>query len=268
MALVIFSISFSSITTASAVGRVMGVPASSPSNIAFSSSGSSSSLSSGLIGNRSESTNFKLPDTGTGGSKGCAAVLIVGDADALRDLNNGPAGNSIVSSSNVNLGNMLEVSGGGGDTSVPPGRAVSVSGIGGSVITNGYSELSLPFAGDTVSSLKTLQGLPGAALSLLLSSPVVFGLSGVVVRSSYWVLCGAALLPSMPLVAAQTNQEIGVCGIVAATDIASKSGYNEWSCTSGGIPLTDPCTGPWTGVTCASGVVDNVNLNMKGLSGR
>ena len=60
----------------------------------------------------------------------------------------------------------------------------------------------------------------------------------------------------------------GICGIIAATDIASKSGYDEWACDTSGYTLTDPCAGPWTGITCTAGAVDKVDLNSKGISGR
>ena len=82
------------------------------------------------------------------------------------------------------------------------------------------------------------------------------------------LVCGAALLPSMPLVAAQTSQDIGICGFIGATDIASKSGFNEWACDTSGFTTTDPCTAGWTGVTCASGVVDYLSLYNKGISGK
>ena len=64
------------------------------------------------------------------------------------------------------------------------------------------------------------------------------------------------------------DQDIGICGIIAATDIASITNYDEWACDTSGFTTTDPCAGPWTGVTCASGVVDKVDLNNKGISGR
>ena len=63
-------------------------------------------------------------------------------------------------------------------------------------------------------------------------------------------------------------QDIGICGIIAATDIASITNYDEWACTTSGFTLTDPCAGPWTGITCTAGVVDYVYLHTKGISGR
>ena len=62
-------------------------------------------------------------------------------------------------------------------------------------------------------------------------------------------------------------QDIGICGIIGATDIASIANYDEWACDTSGFTTTDPCTGPWTGVTCTAGVVDNMNLGIKGISG-
>jgi hypothetical protein len=48
---------------------------------------------------------------------------------------------------------------------------------------------------------------------------------------------------------AQTNQDLGICGIVASTNVNSI--YNSWACTSN-IPNRNPCG--WSGVTC-SGIV-------------
>ena len=62
-------------------------------------------------------------------------------------------------------------------------------------------------------------------------------------------------------------QDIGICGFIGATDIASIAGYGMWACNTTGVTTTDPCTGPWTGVTCTAGVVDIVELANTGISG-
>jgi hypothetical protein len=58
-----------------------------------------------------------------------------------------------------------------------------------------------------------------------------------------------------------------MCGFVAATNIASISGYNEWACDTTGHTTTDPCTGPWTGITCTGTDVTYMNVNSKGVTG-
>lgn len=62
----------------------------------------------------------------------------------------------------------------------------------------------------------------------------------------------------------------GLCGFIAATDIASKSGYDEWSCTTSMLVSTDPCDSgnEWTGLTCSGiGDVVAINVNAAGISG-
>ena len=91
-------------------------------------------------------------------------------------------------------------------------------------------------------------------------------------NSNAGITCYAGCLSSVTTLTTSgtvcpSAQNIGICGIIAATDIASKSGYNEWACDTSGYTSTDPCAGPWTGVTCTSGVVDYVDLHDKGISG-
>ena len=65
-------------------------------------------------------------------------------------------------------------------------------------------------------------------------------------------------------------QDDGLCGFIAATNIDSLTGYDEWQCTSDGVTSTDPCVGgsEWTGVTCSSsGTVTDLNLADIGLGG-
>jgi hypothetical protein len=64
-----------------------------------------------------------------------------------------------------------------------------------------------------------------------------------------------------------TTQDIGMCGFIAATNVASKSGYDEWACDTTGFTSSDPCVGPWTGVTCTSSAVTNMTLYNEGLTG-
>ena len=63
-------------------------------------------------------------------------------------------------------------------------------------------------------------------------------------------------------------QDIGLCGLIAATNIQSISGYSQWSCTTGGFTSTTPCLSPvWPGVTCSGTVVVGINFDLVGLTG-
>ena len=47
-------------------------------------------------------------------------------------------------------------------------------------------------------------------------------------------------------------QDNGLCGLIAATNIQSISGYSQWSCTTGGYTTTSPCTlYVWAGLVCS-----------------
>jgi len=65
----------------------------------------------------------------------------------------------------------------------------------------------------------------------------------------------------------QTAEDIGFCGFIAATNIASI--YSEWSCTSSGETSTDPCGTPgWTGVeTCSGSGPAYISIEYLGLNG-
>ena len=71
------------------------------------------------------------------------------------------------------------------------------------------------------------------------------------------------------LLTAPTAQDDGLCGLIAATNIASITNYDEWSCTTDGLTSTDPCAGgsEWTGVTCSTGYVSEIFPSSKGVTG-
>ena len=61
-----------------------------------------------------------------------------------------------------------------------------------------------------------------------------------------------------------------LCGFIAATNIASITGYDEWSCSTYGATSTNPCAdgSEWTGVSCSSAdVVDSIDVSSLGLTG-
>ena len=67
-----------------------------------------------------------------------------------------------------------------------------------------------------------------------------------------------------------TDQENGLCGFIAATDIQVTSGYSQWACDVSGYPSTDPCAGGavWPGLTCAGAAVPTgVDFDGVALSG-
>ena len=62
-------------------------------------------------------------------------------------------------------------------------------------------------------------------------------------------------------------QEAGICGFIAATNIANISNYDEWSCTSDGITSTDPCSPAWTGIGCSAGFIVDLGFYQTGFTG-
>lgn len=64
--------------------------------------------------------------------------------------------------------------------------------------------------------------------------------------------------------ACATEQDLALCGFVAATDVASVA--NDWVCTAIGI-ATGVCGSGFTGVACNSGVVESISLVSLGITG-
>ena len=63
-----------------------------------------------------------------------------------------------------------------------------------------------------------------------------------------------------------TNEDDGLCGFIAATNIASLLGYTQWTCSTNGVPSSDVCG--WKGIQCTgSSEVDYLSLNGVGLTG-
>ena len=75
----------------------------------------------------------------------------------------------------------------------------------------------------------------------------------------------AAVVPSNICVYPQDN---GLCGLIAATNIQSISGYSQWSCTTAGYTSSTPCLSPvWPGLSCVGVNVVSVTVNSVGLTG-
>jgi len=60
----------------------------------------------------------------------------------------------------------------------------------------------------------------------------------------------------------------GICGFVAATNIAAILGHSVWQCLSSGIPTTDPCSASWPSVTCVNGEIVQLVLLSQGITGK
>lgn len=69
-----------------------------------------------------------------------------------------------------------------------------------------------------------------------------------------------------------TGTQTSLCDFIAATNIATISGYSAWNCTAAHAVVTQPCNGStsvWAGVTACStsGDVVAITLNALGISG-
>jgi len=73
------------------------------------------------------------------------------------------------------------------------------------------------------------------------------------------------------MIACPTTQENAICAIVAATNIVSIAGYDEWNCDASGYPATNPCApgSVWGGLTCdaVEQNVEELDLSNLGISG-
>ena len=63
-------------------------------------------------------------------------------------------------------------------------------------------------------------------------------------------------------------QDNGLCGLIAATNIQSISGYSQWSCATAGYTSSTPCLSPvWPGVSCSGITMVSLAVYSLGLSG-
>ena len=70
----------------------------------------------------------------------------------------------------------------------------------------------------------------------------------------------------IPSLCAPTFQDVSICGLIGALNIASKTGYSMWTCSALGY-ANNPCTAPWSGLACSSGFVNSITLNSLSLKG-
>ena len=60
-------------------------------------------------------------------------------------------------------------------------------------------------------------------------------------------------------------QDIGLCGLIAATNIAACTGWQMWQCTTTGISISNPCS--WNGLICNAGSVVYLSIGSAGAVG-
>ena len=66
---------------------------------------------------------------------------------------------------------------------------------------------------------------------------------------------------NLPTATCVYPQDSGLCGMIAASNIQSVSGYSQWSCASGGYTSTNPCSSPvWPGLGCSGGIVVSLSV--------
>lgn len=81
-----------------------------------------------------------------------------------------------------------------------------------------------------------------------------------------------ASLPECPATTISLSTQRGLCAFIAATNVASVSGYSSWACDVYGQVTTQPCNGGtavWPGITgCSSnGDVTALSINSKSIAG-
>lgn len=101
------------------------------------------------------------------------------------------------------------------------------------------------FIGKVPSSLCSITNLHELLVNVAGSNPLI---------SCYASCLNTVNDYSLPSLVCPTPTQEAVCSLVNGTNIGSKSGYEAWSCTSVGTPITNLCT--WHGITCASNIPD------------
>ena len=89
----------------------------------------------------------------------------------------------------------------------------------------------------------------------------------VTIFSIKYNLCYFILIALFLINISATDVDVGMCAIVAATNVATKTDYTEWACSVSSITSTSPCL--WTGVYCNSDdEVQQINLKSLGITGK
>ena len=115
-------------------------------------------------------------------------------------------------------------------------------------------------------TVTTLGSMP-SAMCQMSSLTYLFGIENAELTCS--PLCLSSLsYHSVPSTVCVYPQDKGLCAVIAATNINSKSGYSQWSCTTAGYTTTTPCLAPaWPGLSCSGINVVSISIPNIGISG-
>ena len=81
-------------------------------------------------------------------------------------------------------------------------------------------------------------------------------------------LCMSSIpIKYIPATTCPSNQEIGMCGLIAATNIANIVGHSTWSCTTLGSTVSNPCSPVWSGLSCNGSAIISIALGGIGVIG-
>ena len=72
---------------------------------------------------------------------------------------------------------------------------------------------------------------------------------------------------SIPVAVCPSNQDYGLCGLVAATNIPTVSGYGLWNCTNLGFAINPCLPVTWPGLNCVGNNVTSFVLNGRAFIG-
>lgn len=104
----------------------------------------------------------------------------------------------------------------------------------------------------------SLCNLPSASLVAFDNNPFLVCYAACLTAVSFTVTPGT-------IIPCPTEGETAFCSLVRATNIGAYAGYEMWSCSNAGYPITDPCN--WGGVTCPTASSVDISLDYVFMTG-
>ena len=101
-----------------------------------------------------------------------------------------------------------------------------------------------------------------SSLNTFLLTP---GNAGLVCAGSCFSTVPVRSLPNT--VCVNSLQDVGICSLIASTNVHVTQNYSMWSCTTSGATLTDPCSTSWSGIGCSGGSVVSITWIWGSISG-